>query len=321
MDYYNLLGVEKGASAEEIKKAYRKLAKQYHPDVNPNNPDAEEKFKQINEAYSVLSDPDQKATYDRFGTTSPQSSPFDGGFNFDPSSIFEDFFGPRRQAPRENSDLQIKISLSPKEFLFGCTKNITISKTIFCQLCNGEGGQNPKMCTFCMGRGVKIQMMQNGPFVMQQAVGCNHCNSTGKIFEHICSNCRSEGKAQHNETIKIDVPPNCPVYASLQISGHGNHEDKNLPSGNLFISLDLITNNTVQEITRDGNVYVFSDITLNQWYNNDKIKINRFDAEDILFDLADLKHSDKQYKFTEKGLRNSNNTKQGDLIVSFRISK
>jgi molecular chaperone DnaJ len=325
MDYYNLLGIEKNATEDEIKKAFRKLAKQYHPDVNPNNSSAEQKFKEINEAYSVLSDPEQKSNYDRFGTASPQYNPFEGGFNpfggFDPSSIFEDFFGGRHRGHRGNSDLQAHVRISPKDLLLGVTKNLIISKTIACSNCNGEGGQNPKMCSGCMGRGAKVQMTQNGPFMMQQTVHCNDCNGKGKIFASACNICRTAGKISQQETIKLNIPANCPVFATLLVSAHGNQEDNKYPPGNLHVSLDIERTNNVQEISRDGNVHIVAEISLSQWYNNESIQINRFDVENILYDLTNLNCSDKQYRFSEKGLRNANNTAQGDLIVSFKINK
>lgn len=326
MDYYSVLGIEKNASEEDIKKAYRKLAKQYHPDVNPNNPSAEAKFKEVSEAYSVLSDPEKKNNFDRYGSANPQHNPFEGfnpfgGFNqgFDPSSIFEEFFGGRNK-PRGNSDINVSIRISVKDFLLGTRKNINITKNIFCDNCNGEGGYNSQMCGACSGRGVQIQMVQQGPFTIQNTVHCSHCGGKGKKFSNICESCSGHGQTQKKEVIEVNVPNNCPFSATLQIGGHGNCESKNFPPGSLNVTLHL-EERTPFVVDSGGNVSYKQDISIKEWYNNSSVILNRFDVENLDYNLSNYKTSDQYIRYNGKGIRNSNNTGQGDFIVQFRITK
>jgi molecular chaperone DnaJ len=327
MDYYSVLGLNRDASEEDIKKAFRKLAKQYHPDVNPNNPEAEAKFKEINEAYSVLSSPEQKSNYDRFGSNQAGYTNFDTGFNFnfggggfDPSSIFEEFFGGRRQKHSFNSSISANLHISLKEFLLGCKKIVEITKTVFCQSCQGEGGSNAQICSHCMGKGVQIKQVQQGPFIMQQTHPCEFCSTTGKTFLNKCSTCNASGKVKKNEIVEINVPVNCPLNATLQISNHGNHENKSYAPGPLNVTLNPHIGNT-SSITKDGSVHCIKEITLEEWYNNKEVQINRFDVDFVTYNLSNLNQSDKRVVFSGKGLRNVTNDGQGDFIVSFRISK
>jgi len=324
MDYYAILGLDRNASEDDIKKAFRKLAKQYHPDLNPNSPEAEAKFKEINDAYSVLSDPDQKANYDQYGNASPQHNPFGGGFNpfggFDASSIFEEFFGSKRHSYDQNTSINANLHITLKEFLLGCKKIVEITKTVFCNMCNGEGGSNPQICSFCMGKGVQIKRIQQGPFIMQQTVPCDHCQGAGKNFLIKCSHCGASGKVSKNETIEINVPPNCPLNATLQIAEHGNQENKNYAPGTFNVTLNPLTDN-VNGVARDGSVNFVKEITLEDWYNNKEVKINRFDVDYVTYDLSNLKQSDKRVVFSGKGLRNVTNDAQGDFVVTFRITK
>ena len=186
MDYYGILEVERSASQDEIKKAYRKLAKQYHPDVNPNNPEAEAKFKEVTEAYEVLSDETKKSNYDNYGSADHPGhnfNPFGGFGGFD---IFEQFFGgSNRRQNFANSDLNIQVPIQLKDFVLGGKKPIRFSRIIPCINCNGEGGMNPKICSGCRGTGHQVRVAQQGPFAIQHQVQCSVCNSIGKEFSQI----------------------------------------------------------------------------------------------------------------------------------------
>jgi len=315
MDYYSILQIDKTASQDDIKKAFRRLAKLYHPDVNPNNPESEQKFKAINEAYEILSDEQKKFNYDNFGNPDGQTFQQTGwNFNFNPETIFEEFFGTtKRQA--KNSDLEINLHLSIKEFITGCIKKININKRKKCTDCNGEGGFNITVCPNCNGSGVKKQM---GFFV--QITPCEVCHSRGKAFEKPCTVCNTTGQASYVETIDINIPENCPISSYLNFQNFGNQENDSLPPGNLFVRLLPISSEELN-IDSNGNINMILDVSLNDWYTNAEIEINRFDLNKFKFNLYNLHSSNAKYVYKGMGTRNYNDTNQGDLIVSFRINK
>ncbi len=215
-DYYEVLGLQKGASEDEIKKSFRKMAMKYHPDKNPGDKEAEEKFKEINEAYSVLSDPDKKSKYDRFGFAGVDpSAGFGGGAGggFGGFGGFEDIFdmfggafggfggGSQRRAnqPRKGRDLQKTVSISFEEAAFGCKKNIEIQKYVACPTCKGEGtkpGTSKRTCPKCGGSG-QVSQVQRTPFGQFQSVTtCDQCGGQGKIIDTPCPDCRGEGRTR-----------------------------------------------------------------------------------------------------------------------------
>jgi molecular chaperone DnaJ len=327
MDYYAILGIEKNASEEDIKKAYRKLAKEYHPDVNPGNPEAENKFKELSEAYDVLSDPDKKNNYDRFGSASGPQNGYGGGFNpfegmggFDPNSFFDQFFGGGQQKRQRavNSDINASIDLSLKDLLLGCVKKINFPKNVACPSCNGLGGHNPKTCHGCNGHGVQMRQIQQGFMILQQNVPCSVCNGKGQSFSRLCDEC-SGGIKTIQEEIDLRIPENCPIYSTLAVHSKGNKEKNDLPPGDLNITLQPKSDHFT--IDKEGNVKYKANITLKDWYNNNTVNLNRFDVEMLSYNLENLEHSDKSISFSGKGLKSSDNSRQGDYIVSFRITK
>lgn len=325
MDYYQILGIDRSASEEEIKKAYRSGAKKWHPDVNPNNPEAEAKFKEISEAYDVLSDPQKKNNYDRFGTSHGQEhyggydfSNFGGFGGFDPSSIFEQFFGGRNQ--HYNSNLNIEISLSPKEFLVGTTKKVKFMRSVFCSTCSGQGGFESAICSGCMGKGFQTRLVP-GPFTIQQQFSCNMCLGKGVKFTKICDKCHGTGQEQIEDFIDLAIPENIPIFATMQVKGKGNQEDINLPPGMLNIRLNIHLNNNYYNIDNEGNIHFTKKITLQEWTNNKQIEFNRFDVETITYSLENLKCSTDKVTFKNKGLKSAHGQTQGDFIVNFQINK
>ena len=324
MDYYAILGIERSATEEDIKKAYRRLAKEYHPDVNPGDNEAENKFKELSEAYTVLSDPEKRSNYDRFGNPhGPQNggfNPFEGMGGFDPSSFFDQFFGGGQQRRQKvvNSDIDASINLSLRDLLIGCVKKINFPKNVACDSCQGEGGRDAKICQVCHGQGAQIRQVQQGFMIMQQTVPCTVCDGKGKTFTHLCNHC-SGGIKTINEEIELKIPENCPIYSTLAVHGKGNKEQINLPPGNLNITLQ--PQSGVFNIDREGNVSYKANITLKDWYNNSIVNLNRFDVEMLSYNLKDLESSDKSISFPRKGLKSADNSRQGDYIVSFRITK
>ena len=322
MDYYEILGINKSATADEVKAAYRKSAKKYHPDVN-KEPGAEEKFKAATEAYEVLSNEQSRSNYDKYGTAeapnmgSPFGSPFGGGF--DPASMFEEFFGRSRQHI-VNSDITVQIELEPKEFLNGVKKTINLTKQTFCTTCDGEGGSEPVTCSSCMGKGVRTQQVQNGPFTMMQTVGCNACSGKGKTFKTKCNDCSGSGQIQKTDTVELSIPSMCPVFSTLQMLNHGHCEHKNLTPCSLYVRLSVSETQDIS-VDSDGNVHIKQDISINDWYNNNDVEINRFNVGKIKYNLKELTRSTQQLSFPNQGLKDARNQNQGDLIVTFRINK
>jgi molecular chaperone DnaJ len=329
MDYYAILGVSKTASQDEIKKAYRHLAKQYHPDVNPGNAEAESKFKEISEAYDVLSDEQKRSNFDQFGDINGPT--WNGGFGgFDPFShfggvdFFENIFG-RRQTQITNTDISLSVTIPLKDFVLGGEAKITFNRVVFCGSCNGNGGTDLYTCPPCNGIGQQVKLIQNGPVIMQQATQCPNCQGRGSYMKNACQDCAGAGSKQSQETISLNIQQNCPLFATLQVANYGNQEKANLLPGSLFVKLNpqLGNGGMIQELncTNDGDVILKQDISMEDWYNNNKVSINRFDIEALEYDLSNLKNSSQKARFIGKGVTSSHNNRIGDFVVEFRINK
>ncbi len=254
-DYYEVLGVEKGAGDEEIKKAYRRLARQYHPDVNKDDPKAEEKFKEINEAHEVLSDPQKRAAYDRFGHagTDPNFGggagaggfgdfSFEGGFG----DIFDMFFGGggRRQksGPRRGADLGYDLRISFEEAAFGKTTTIKIPRTELCSTCHGnraKPGTPIKTCSTCGGSG-QVESVQNTAFGRFSTVRpCERCHGEGKTIETPCPTCAGRGRLRQTREIKITIPAGIDTGHRLRVSGEGEAGERGGTPGDLFVNISV----------------------------------------------------------------------------------
>ncbi len=282
-DYYEILGVSKGADAKEIKKAYRKIAMKYHPDKNPDNKEAEEKFKEAAEAYEILSDEDKRARYDRFGhagvggnsgfggrggmTMEDIFSQFGDIFG-DGGSPFESFFGgggrrqQRRSGGQRGSNLRIRVKLSLEEIAEGVTKKIKVKKSIKCNTCNGSGAKDANSvstCNTCKGSGYVRQVRSTFLGQMQTTVACPTCKGSGKQITAKCGTCRGEGKTKGDETISIDIPAGVSEGMQLSMSGKGNAGTNGGPAGDLLISIEEKPHEFLQ---RDGSNLIY-DLYLN----------------------------------------------------------
>lgn len=259
-DYYEVLGVARSASDTELKQAYRKLARQYHPDANPGNKEAEEKFKEVSEAYDVLSDPDKKARYDQFGHagTDPNQA---GGFSGDFSGfgdIFDMFFGggggaQRRNGPQRGADLRYDMTLTFEEAIFGAEKEIQVPRHENCPDCHGSGaapGTHPTTCSQCNGSG-QVKVTQRTMFGQTQTVRpCTACNGEGKTVSTPCKTCNGQGKVRKVRTIKINVPAGSENGLNLRLSGDGETGVKGGPPGDLYVVLYVKPHKFFE---RDGN--------------------------------------------------------------------
>lgn len=256
-DYYEVLGVDKSASDADIKKAYRKLAKQYHPDMNPGDKSAEAKFKEVNEAYEVLSDSQKRARYDQFGHagTDPNgfgAGGFGGGFgDFDFGGfgdIFETFFGGgfgtrtsgARNGPQKGADLKYSMEISFEEAAFGTKKEVSVNRMEVCHTCNGSGakaGHQPVTCKNCNGSG-QVQYKQRTPFGQFVNIKtCDVCHGEGKIITQPCETCSGKGRVRKNTKLQVTIPAGIDNGQTISIRGEGEHGVKAGPAGDLFISI------------------------------------------------------------------------------------
>lgn len=250
-DYYEVLGISRGSGADEIKKAYRGLARQYHPDIN-QSPDAEDRFKEINEAYEILSNPEKRAAYDRFGHAGVQSagagaSGF-GGFG-GIGDIFEEFFGSmsgmrteRTRGPMRGTDLRADLSITFDEAVFGVEKEIEISRTESCPHCGGSGaepGTSPIVCSQCHGTGEVRQVQQSflGSFVN---IGpCPQCSGTGETITTPCSKCFGKKKTRVTSKLKVKIPPGVDSGTRIRLAGEGDVGGRGGPRGNLYVFINV----------------------------------------------------------------------------------
>ena len=277
-DYYEVLGVEKGAGADEIKKAYRKKAMQFHPDRNPGDKEAEEKFKEAAEAYSVLSDPDKKARYDQFGCEGVNGAGGAGGFGGagmdinDIFSMFGDIFGGRGgfgggfggfgggsagPAKHRGSDQRVKVRLTLQEIANGVTKKFKLKKYVPCTHCNGSGAENGAVetCPECKGTGRVVRTQQSFFGMMRSEVACPRCNGQGKVIKTKCQHCNGEGIVMGEEIVEVNIPAG--VYEGMQLSmrGKGNAGKFNGIPGDLLI---LVEEEKHPTLVRDENDLIYS---------------------------------------------------------------
>lgn len=256
-DYYEVLGVTKGASDDEIKKAFRQQAKKYHPDLHPGDKEAEAKFKEVNEAYSILSDPDKKAKYDRFGHAGVDPNGFGGGgggygggaYDVDLGDIFNSFFGGgfggssrRRTGPQKGADLKYHMALEFMEAAFGCTKSFQLTKEDLCKSCNGSGAQpgtTPETCPTCRGAG-RVQQQTQTLFGMTMVTkSCPSCNGRGTVIKTPCSQCRGKGRLKTIKNLSVTIPAGVDTGDLLPVRGEGEPGTNGGPYGDLYIEFKV----------------------------------------------------------------------------------
>ncbi|MDY7033321.1 MAG: molecular chaperone DnaJ [Thermodesulfobacteriota bacterium] len=257
-DYYDILGVSRGSNGEEIKKNYRKLAMKYHPDRNPGDNEAEEKFKEAAEAYEVLRDPQKRQLYDQFGHEGLQGTGFRGFSGFEDifssfGDIFEDFFGfgsrRNRTAARRGADLRYDLEISFKDAAFGMETEIEIPKAVQCERCQGTGaklGTYPVNCPGCQGRG---QVTRSQGF-FSVSTTCPHCNGEGKIITNPCEDCHGSGRVKRQKKVSVKIPGGVEESSRLRLRGEGEDGERGGPSGDLYVVLHVEQHPLFQ---RDGS--------------------------------------------------------------------
>jgi molecular chaperone DnaJ len=256
-DYYGILGVAKNAGEEQIKAAYRKLVKQYHPDANPDNPEAEEKIKEINEAFEILSDPQKKAEYDApamHGGAQQSGGPFSGGFGGSPDINFADFFSgsygdifnasSRNRAPNQGRDININVQITPEEARSGTKKEVSFNYSESCAYCNGSGstsGTAASDCPQCNGTGQEQVITRSGYGKIKQTRVCPLCQGTGKDIKDACPKCCGSGFVKLNKKITVKIPPGIASGQIVSVKGMGAPGEQGSPRGNLQIKVAVRT--------------------------------------------------------------------------------
>lgn len=338
-DYYEVLGVSKEATEDELKKAYRKLAKENHPDLHPGDKACEERFKEINEAYEILSDPEKKQLYDQYGHAAfdPNAGPYGPGGFGDLGDIFGDIFGggfggfggfgssgrANPNAPRKGHDVQASVILTFEEAAHGCAKKVTINRKQTCPDCSGSGaekGTSPETCTQCGGRGYVVTQ-QRTPFgVMQSQQPCPSCNGRGTIIKNPCKTCRSTGKTSIRKTLEVNIPAGIDDDQNIALRGQGDVGSNGGPSG------DVIVHITVKEdpvFQRDGyDVYVQVPITYSQAVLGAEIEVPTVDGK-VAQRIPEGTQSGTKFRLRGKGIQYLNGRGRGDqyVIVDVEIPK
>ena len=327
-DYYEVLGVSKTASDDEIKKAYRQLAKKYHPDMNPGDKEAEEKFKEVNQAYAVLSDPEKKARYDQFGPEAAEGNGFGGGGfggfggfeGFDFGDIFGDIFGggggtrARRNGPQRGDDLSQRVTISFEEAAFGCKKEIKYTKVDKCGECGGSGcaeGSSPKTCSRCNGTG-QVRVQQRTPLgVFQSTKTCDACGGRGQTIENPCKKCRGTGMNSTTKTVEVTIPAGIDNGQRLSLRGLGNAGKNGGPAGDLYIAV-VVRPHPV--FTRDGfDIYCEIPITFPEAALGAEIRVPTLE-EETTFKIPEGTQTGTTFTLKGKGIPYVNGRGRGDLI-------
>ncbi len=339
-DYYEVLGVPRTASEDEIKKAYRKLAKKYHPDLNPGDKQAEERFKEVNEAYEILSDKDKKARYDQFGHAGVDPNygagagaggfggGFGGGIDLDDilGSVFGGGFGgfggfggsTRRanpNAPRRGADIRVSLVLSFMEAVHGCKKTVSVSRQDTCPECHGTGaapGTSPETCPDCGGRGT-VTVQQRTPFgVMQSSRPCSRCGGKGQIIKKPCQKCHGTGHVTNNKRVEVNIPTGIDDDQSLRLAGLGDAGANGGPAGDLIV-LVSVRPDTLFE--RDGyDVHVTVPITYSQAVTGADVVVPTIDGK-VQYTVPEGTQSGTVFRLRGKGIQYVNGRGHGDQYV------
>ena len=336
-DYYEVLGIQKGASEDEIKKAYKKLARKYHPDMNPGDKEAEEKFKEVNEANEVLSDPEKKARYDQFGFAGVDpnygagaggAGGFGGGFDFgDLGDIFGSFFGggfgggQRRNpnAPQRGESIRASVSVSFTDAAFGCEKSVTLERSEMCGTCKGNGcapGTTPEVCPDCHGTGT-VQVRRQTPMGVFASNGpCRKCGGTGRLIHQPCPDCRGGGTVRKRKTIQVTIPAGIDHGQTISLRGQGNAGKNGGPAGDLLITVMVQPHDLFR---RDGvDVFCEAPITFTQAVLGAELEIPTIDGK-VKYSIPEGTQTGTVFRLKGKGIPVLNGRGRGDPYVTVTI--
>ena len=330
-DYYEVLGVQKNASDDELKKAFRKMAKQYHPDIHPGDKDAEAKFKEINEAYDVLSDPQKRANYDQFGFDGPQGfgggtyqGGFDGFSGF--GDIFDTFFGggAGRQtrnpnAPQRGNDLRVDLKISFEEAAFGCQKEIEVLREEECDVCHGSGakeGTSPETCPICHGSG-QVRTQQNtifGSFASTRP--CDRCRGTGKIIKEPCSRCNGKGRIRRKRKINVTIPAGINEGQAINLHGEGEQGKKGGSAGDLYVRITITPHDKF--VRRGSDIFLDFDIDYPKAVLGGEVQIPTLEGA-VSLKIPEGTQPGTRFRIKNQGIVYINTQSKGDMYVTVNI--
>ena len=329
-DYYDVLGVARNASEQEIKSAYRKLALQYHPDRNPDNKEAEEKFKEAAEAYSVLSDSQKRGQYDRFGHAGVGTAA-GGGFGFDPNVFadfsdilgdifgFGDFFGTGRRGSRvqRGADLRYDIELTFEEAAFGTTTKIKVPRHDTCAECNGSGaqkGSGPTTCPTCNGYG-QVRFQQ-GFFAITRT--CSQCHGTGQLIKNRCHGCHGEGRVIRERTLDLKIPAGVDTGSKMRVTGEGDAGGKGGSPGGLYVFLNVQEHEFFER--REHDLYCHIPITFPQAALGAQIMVPTLEHEEEKLSIPAGTQTASTFRIKGRGISKRGGSARGDLYVTVDVT-
>ena len=344
-DYYEILGVSKNATDDELKKAYRKLAKKYHPDANPDNKEeAEAKFKEINEAYEVLSDSQKRKMYDQFGTADPQGfggngGPFggQGGYYSYTTSGFDGFgdifgdlgdlfgFGTGRSSRQANAatkgaDLRYSIDLSFEEAYTGVSKEINVTRNEKCATCSGTGakpGTHPETCSICGGKGTVTKLQNTLLGQMRVQTTCSNCHGTGKVIKEVCPNCYGKGTVRRQARINVKIPAGIDNDQTVVLRGEGEPGKNGGANGNIYITVRLKKHSIFTR--QNDNVYCDIPITFTQATLGADIEVPAIDGTKVSYRIPEGTQPGTKFTIRDKGFPNINSGNKGNLIFTVQV--
>ena len=334
-DYYEVLGLQKGASDDEIKKAYRKLAKENHPDLHPGDKDCEERFKEIGEAYEVLSDPDKKARYDQYGHAAfDPNSGFGGGFGGfgdfgDLGDILGNIFGGgfgfggsttrSRNAPQKGENLRVRLSIAFEEAAFGCSKEITVPRIEDCEDCGGTGckpGTTAETCPDCGGAG-EVRVQQRTMLgIMSSTTPCRRCGGTGKLVKDPCPKCGGKGKVRKQKTISVNIPAGIDDGQTISLRGQGHAGVNGGPKGDLLITVSVKAHPLFE---RDGSSILLElPISFVQAALGAEVEVPTLDGK-VKYTIPEGTQTGTTFRLRGKGVPYLNGSSRGDQYVTVNI--
>ena len=333
-DYYEVLGLSKEASAEEIKKAYRKLAKENHPDLHPGDKACEERFKEVNEAYEILSDEDKRAKYDQYGHAAFDPNAGFGGFGGfdgfggfgDIGDIFGDLFGfggnsrVNPNAPRKGDNIRISLNISFEEAAFGCQKEVSAGKVVQCPDCNGSGcaaGTTPEVCPDCKGSGT-VRTTQRTPFGLAQSTApCSKCRGTGKIIHQPCKTCKGLGSIRKQHKINVSVPAGIDDGQTISLRGQGNSGVNGGPAGDLLVTVIVRPH---ARFEREGvSVILEQEISYAQATLGADIEVPTLDGP-VRLTVPEGTQPGAVFRLRGKGIPYLRGTGRGDQYVTVKVA-
>ena len=336
-DYYEVLGVQKTATDDEIKKAYRKLAKENHPDMNPGDTEAEARFKEVGEAYEILSDREKRSLYDQYGFAGVDPNYGGGaggayggfgGMDFDLGSIFSDFFGgaagsggsARRSGPQRGESLSTQVRITFEEAAFGTEKELNISRVETCADCGGSGcaeGSSPETCPDCRGSGVVVTTRQTMFGTMQQQSACPRCGGTGKIIKDPCATCRGKGRVRRKKSIKVKIPAGIDDGQSIRVRGEGHAGANGGGSGDLLVSVLVSAH---EQFERSGtDVACTIPISFVQAALGAELEVPTLDGK-VKYTIPEGTQTGTTFRLRGKGIPYLNNTtRRGDQYVTVTV--